>query len=109
MILQNYLVNDPRVTSRKFLRRRKTMKFRKTIVLLFAVLMGQMVAASDVDLYRGLLFWITDQRGIEGNELRQTSLPLSTDLDGSKAITFSVADLSRRVPHSLRLLLCSRI
>lgn len=41
------------------------------------------------DLYRGLLFWIKDQKNIEGNELRQTTLPLSTVLDGSKAIKFS--------------------
>lgn len=82
---------------------------KKFIVLSFVVLMGQIAVASEVDLYRGLLLWIKDQQNIEGNELRQTSLPLSTDLDGSKAITFSVADLSRRVPHSLRLLLCSRI
>lgn len=82
---------------------------KKFIVLSFVVLMGQIAVASEVDLYRGLLLWIKDQQNIEGNELRQTSLPLSTDLDGSKAITFSVADLSRRVPHSLRLLLWSRI
>ena len=69
---------------------------KKVIVLLFAVVMGQMVAASDVDLYRGLLFWIKDQKNIEGNELRQTSLPLSTVLDGSKAITFSGANLPKR-------------
>ena len=85
------------------------MKFRKTIVLLFAVLMGQMVAASDVDLYRGLLFWITDQRGIEGIELRQTSLLLSAELNGSNAMTFNGVDLSRRATNSLRLLLWSWI
>ena len=72
------------------------MSIKKVIVLVGAALMGQMVAASDVDLYRGLLFWIKDQQNIEGNELRQTSLPLSTELDGSKAITFSGADLPRR-------------
>lgn len=82
---------------------------KKFIVLSFVVLMGQIAVASEVDLYRGLLLWIKDQQNIEGNELRQTSLPLSTEFDGSKAITFSVADLSRRVPHSLCLLLCSRI
>ncbi len=60
------------------------MNIKKVIVLLFAVVMGQMVAASEVDLYRGLLFWIKDQKNIEGNELRQTSLPLSIVLDGSK-------------------------
>ena len=41
------------------------------------------------DLHRGLLFWIKDQKNIEGNELRQASVPLSTVLDGSKAITLS--------------------
>ena len=34
------------------------MNVKKTVTLLFAVMMGQMVVASDVDLYRGLLFWI---------------------------------------------------
>ena len=44
----------------------------KKVVLLLAALMGQMVAASDVDLYRGLLFWIKDQDNIEGmNSERQ--------------------------------------
>ena len=59
------------------------MNFKKVIVWLFAVLMGQMVAASDVDLYRGLLFWIKDQNNIEGNELRKTTYPLSNAFDGS--------------------------
>ena len=68
----------------------------KKMVLLAAALMGQMVAASDVDLYRGLLFWIKDQKNIEGNELRQTSVPLSTVLDGSKVITFSGASTPKR-------------
>ena len=72
------------------------MNIKKVIVLLFAVVMGQMVAASDVDLYRGLLFWIKDQKNIEGNELRQTSVPLSTVLDGSKVITFSGASTPKR-------------
>ena len=56
---------------------------KKVIVWLLAVLMGQMVAASDVDLYRGLLFWIKDQNNIEGNELRKTTYPLSQVFDGS--------------------------
>ena len=68
----------------------------KKMVLLAAALMGQIVAASDVDLYRGLLFWIKDQKNIEGNELRQTSVPLSTVLDGSKVITFSGASTPKR-------------
>ena len=69
---------------------------KKVIVLLVATLMGQFVAASDVDLYRGLLFWIKDQKNIEGNEERQTSVPLSTVLDGSKVITFSGASTPKR-------------
>ena len=56
---------------------------KKVILLLFIALMGQMVAASDVDLYRGLLFWIKDQNNIEGNELRKTTYPLSKVFDGS--------------------------
>ena len=72
------------------------MNMKKIIVLLFTVMMGQMVAASNVDLYKGLLFWIKDQKNIEGNEARQTSLPLSTVLDGSKAITFSGANTPKR-------------
>ena len=56
---------------------------KKVIVLLFAVVMGQMVAASDVDLYRGLLFWIKDQNNIEENELRKTTYLLSKVFDGS--------------------------
>ena len=56
---------------------------KKVIVMLFAVVMGQMVTASDVDLYRGLLFWIKDQNNIEGNELRKTTYPLSQVFDGS--------------------------
>ena len=71
------------------------MSIKKVLVLLFAVVMGQMVAASEVDLYRGLLFWIKDQKNIKGNELRLTSLLLSTILDGSKAITFSGANLPK--------------
>lgn len=59
------------------------MTIKKVTVLLFAVLMGQMVAASDVDLYRGLLFWIKSQNNIEGNELRKTTYPLSQVFDGS--------------------------
>lgn len=85
------------------------MNFKKVIVLVGAALMGQMVVASDVDLYRGLLFWIKDLQNIEGNELRQTSLLLSAELNGSNAMKFTGVDLSRRVTHSLRLLLCSRI
>ena len=69
---------------------------KKVIVLLFAVVMGQFAVASDVDLYKGLLFWIKDQKNIEGNEPRQTSVPLSTVLDGSKAITFSGANTPKR-------------
>ena len=56
---------------------------KKIIVWVFAVVMGQMVAASDVDLYRGLLFWIKSQNNIEGNELRKTTYPLSQVFDGS--------------------------
>lgn len=59
------------------------MNSKKVIVLLFAVLTGQFAVASDVDLYRGLLFWIKDQKNIEGNELRQTTYPLSKVFDGS--------------------------
>ena len=51
---------------------------------------------SDPDLYRGLLFRITSQNNIEGNEWRKTSLPLSTVLDGSQAITFSGVAIPRR-------------
>lgn len=47
------------------------------------------VVVPDVDLYRGLLFWIKDQVNIEGNEARMTSIPLSIVLDGSQAITLS--------------------
>ena len=72
------------------------MNFRRAMAVLFAIMLGQMVVASDVDLYRGLLFWIKDQQNIEGNELRQTSLPLGAELDGSEAITFSGADLPQR-------------
>ena len=72
------------------------MNTKKVIVLLFAVMMGQTVVAADVDLYKGLLFWIKDQKNIEGNEERQTSLPLSTVLDGSKAITFSGVGIPKR-------------
>ena len=50
----------------------------------------------DPDLYRGLLFRITSQNNIEGNEWRKTSLPLSTVLDGSQAITFSGVAIPRR-------------
>lgn len=56
---------------------------KKVVVMLFAFVMGQMVAASDVDLYRGLLFWIKSQNNIEGNELRKTTYPLSQVFDGS--------------------------
>ena len=70
--------------------------FHKAFLVLVAAMMGQIVSAADVDLYRGLLFWIKEQKNIEGNEIRQTSLPLSTVLDGSKAITFSGADLPER-------------
>ena len=59
------------------------MNIKKVIVLLFAAVMGHMVAASNVDLYRGLLFWIKDQNNIEGNELRKTTHPLSKAFDGS--------------------------
>ena len=60
----------------------------------------------DVDLYRGLLFWIKDQKNIEGNEERKTTYALSKVFDGSfsnpltgaalpvmdsDAITFSVS------------------
>ena len=69
---------------------------KKVILLLGVVLIAQFAVASDVDLYKGLLFWIKDQNNIEGNELRQTSLPLTTVLDGSKTITFSGADLPIR-------------
>ena len=48
------------------------------------------------DLYRGLLFQITDQYNVEGNESRQTSLPLSTVLNGSQSITFSGASIPKR-------------
>ena len=68
----------------------------KKVIVLFALLTAQFVVASGVDLYRGLLFWIKDQKNIEGNESRQTSLPLSTVLDGSKAITFSGANIPIR-------------
>ena len=86
------------------------MNIIRVIVLIFvAVLMGQIAAASEVDLYRGLLFWIQDQQNIEDNELRQALLPLSTELDGSRAITFSRADLPRRETGALRLLLCPQI
>ena len=37
----------------------------------------------ELDLYRGLLFWIKDQTNIEGNETRQTTYPLSKSFDGS--------------------------
>lgn len=40
-------------------------------------------AVPDVDLYRGLLFWIKDQVNIEGNEERKTTYPLSQMFDGS--------------------------
>ena len=69
---------------------------KKVMVLIFMGLLSHFVFASDIDLYRGLLFWIKDQKNIEGNELRQTSLPLSTVLDGSKAITFSGASMPKR-------------
>ena len=61
------------------------MNIKKVIVLLVAALMGQVVVASDVDLYRGLLFWIKDQKNIEGNESRETTYPLSKVFDGSFA------------------------
>lgn len=35
------------------------------------------------DLHRGLLFWIKDQKNIEGNEERKTTYALSKALDGS--------------------------
>ena len=69
---------------------------KKAVMFLSVILMWQMVVASDVDLYRGLLFWIKEQTNIEGNETRQTSLPLSTVLDGSKAISFSGTNLPQR-------------
>ena len=56
---------------------------KKVIALVFAVLMGQVFATSDVDLYRGLLFWIQDQYNIEGNESRKTTYSLSKAFDGS--------------------------
>lgn len=37
----------------------------------------------ELDLYSGLLFWIKEQDNIEGNELRQTTYPLSKVFDGS--------------------------
>ena len=58
------------------------MSIKKVIVLLFAVVMAQFVVASDVDLYRGLLFWIKDQKNIEGNELLRAMYPLGQVFDG---------------------------
>ena len=48
------------------------------------------------DLYRGLLFWITDQTNIEGNEPRQATIPLSTVLNGSQYISLSGAALPNK-------------
>ena len=48
------------------------------------------------DLYRGLLFSITNQYNIEGNDARQVSLPLNTVLNGSQAITFSGVSIPPR-------------
>ena len=72
------------------------MKLKKVLMPLFVVLIAQFAVASDVDLYKGLLFWIKDQKNIEGNEPRQTSVPLSTVLDGSQAITFSGIGIPKR-------------
>ena len=72
------------------------MKLKKVLMPLLVILIARFAVASDVDLYKGLLFWIKDQKNIEGNESRQTSLPLSTVLDGSKAITFSGASTPKR-------------
>ena len=69
---------------------------KKVIVWLLAVLMGQMVAASDVDLYRGLLFWIKSQNNIEGNELRKTTYPLSQVFDGSFCNQLAGTAISKR-------------
>ena len=55
---------------------------KKVIVWMFAVLMGQMVVVSGVDLYRGGLFCINDQKNHEWNEMRKILLSLSTVLDG---------------------------
>ncbi len=66
---------------------------KKVVMLVFAILLGQFVFASDINLHRGLLFWIKELTNIEGNENRQVSLPLSTEFDGSKVITFSGADI----------------
>lgn len=41
------------------------------------------------DLYRGLLFTITNQYNTEGNEKRMTTMPLSTVLNGSTYISLS--------------------
>lgn len=55
----------------------------KTLTLLLVSMLGQLAFASEVDLYRGLLFWIRDQNNIEGNELRKTTYALSKVFDGS--------------------------
>lgn len=47
----------------------------------------------DVDLYRGLLFWIKDQKNIEGNELRQATYSLSKAHDGSFYNQLTGADI----------------
>lgn len=47
------------------------------------------VAVPELDLYAGLLFWIKEQDNIEGNELRQTTYPLSKSFDGSFANSLS--------------------
>ena len=56
---------------------------KKVVMMLFVTLIVTFAVASDVDLYKGLLFWIKDQDNIEGNELRQTTYPLSQEFDGS--------------------------
>lgn len=50
----------------------------------------------DPDLYRGLLFWITNQNNVEGNEARKTSIPLSTVLNGSQYISLSGTSLPNK-------------
>lgn len=67
----------------------------KKVLLLVAALMGQMVAASDVDLYRGLLFWIKSHNNIEGDGLRKTTYPLSQVFE----VSFSTSVNGRRSCH----------
>ena len=55
------------------------------------------------DLHRGLLFWIKNQKNIEGNELRQTTYELSKALDGSFYNSLSGTDIPSKEGNDFTL------